>query len=99
MLNCWINICIYFSLGYANFHHLFINFYFIQAMTKKQEKSIWKVKDQKCVVLIEVEGKIHQVDLDKEQMNSLIFVLPQLFDDHKIKVLEKELENVYFEKL
>ena len=64
-----------------------------------KEKNIWKVKDQKCVVLIEVEGKIHQVNLDKSQMESLIFILPQLFDDHKIKVQEKELENIYFEKL
>jgi len=59
----------------------------------------WKVKDQKCAVLIEVKGKIHQVDLDKDQMQSLIFILPQLFDNHKIRVNAKELDNIYFEKL
>jgi hypothetical protein len=59
----------------------------------------WKVKDQKCVVLIEINGKIHQVDLDKDQMQSLIFILPQLFDNHKIRVNEKELENIYFDQL
>ena len=64
-----------------------------------KENDLWKVKDQKCVVLIEVNGKIHQVSLDKEQMASLIFILPQLFDDHKIKVMKEELDNIYFKKL
>ena len=69
-----------------------------QSSIGEKKKIIWKAKDQKCVVLIEIEEKIYQVDLDKQQMESLIFILPQLFNDHKIKVIDKELENIYFEK-
>jgi len=53
---------------------------------------IWKKGKQICVVLISHEKKTYQVALDNEQMNSLIFILPQLFDDHVIKVLEEPLD-------
>ena len=51
----------------------------------------WKKGKQICVVLISHEDKTYQVSLNNEQMNSLIFILPQLFDDHVIKVLEEPL--------
>lgn len=51
----------------------------------------WKKGTQKLVVLVEVDKKVHQVDLSEEQMNNLLFILPQLFDDRVIKVLEYEL--------
>ena len=66
-------------------------------MSQTKKVTRWEVDDQRGVVLIEIEGKIHQVSLDEEQMKSLIFILPQLFDDHKIKIVEKELNDIYFE--
>jgi len=53
---------------------------------------IWEKGKQICVVLISHEEKTYQVALNNEQMNSLIFILPQLFDNHVIKVLEKPLD-------
>ena len=52
----------------------------------------WKKGKQTCVVLISNEKKTYQVALDNEQMNALIFILPQLFDDHVIKIVEEPLE-------
>jgi len=52
----------------------------------------WKKGKQICVVLISNEKKTYQVALNNEQMNAVIFILPQLFDDHVIKVLEKPLD-------
>jgi len=59
--------------------------------TDKKEL-IWKKGKQTCVVLISHEEKTYQVALNNEQMKSLIFILPQLFDDHVIKVLEEPLD-------
>lgn len=51
----------------------------------------WKKGKQKLVVIIEVDKKVYQVDLNKEQMNDLISILPQLFSDNIIKVISEEL--------
>ena len=67
-------------------------------MTTKKKEYIWKKGKQICVVLISNEEKTYQVSLNNEQMSSLIFILPQLFDDHAIKVLEEPLKT-YIEEL
>jgi len=59
-------------------------------MTDKKEL-IWEKVKQTCVVLISHEEKTYQVALNNEQMKSLIFILPQLFDDHVIKIVEEPL--------
>jgi len=51
----------------------------------------WKKGKQICVVLISHEDKTYQVALNNEQTKSLIFILPQLFDDHVIKIVEEPL--------
>ena len=63
------------------------------------KKLIWKKGKQICVVLISHEDKTYQVSLNNEQMNSLIFILPQLFDDHVIKLLEEPLDIILNESL
>jgi len=63
----------------------------IQPMTDTKEL-IWKKGKQICVVLISNKNKTHQVALNNEQMNALIFILPQLFDDHVIKIVEEPLD-------
>ena len=63
-------------------------------MTDKKEL-IWEKGKQICVVLISNENKTHQVALNNEQMNSLIFILPQLFDDHVIKIVEEPLDIIF----
>ena len=60
-------------------------------MTDKKEL-IWEKVKQTCVVLISHEEKTYQVALNNEQMKSLIFILPQLFDDHVIKIVEEPLD-------
>jgi hypothetical protein len=57
----------------------------------KSKDLVWKAKDQKCGVIINVGGETYQVCLNQEQMNSILFILPQLFDDNKIKVYEEAL--------
>jgi len=59
-------------------------------MTDKKEL-IWEKGKQTCVVLISHEEKTYQVALNNEQTKSLIFILPQLFDDHVIKIVEEPL--------
>ena len=51
----------------------------------------WKKGKQKLVVLVDVNKKVYQVNLDKEKMNILISFLPQLFDDGVIKIIKEEL--------
>ena len=58
---------------------------------KGMREIIWKKGKQKCIVVAEVNGKCYQVILNKDQTDSLIFILPQLFDDHIIKISEEEL--------
>jgi hypothetical protein len=60
-------------------------------MTDNREIKIWKAKDQVCVVLMKDGDSVYQIDLSDDQMRSLIFILPQLFDDHKIRVVDKPL--------
>lgn len=65
-----------------------------QTITKGREEkkqTIWKAGKQNLAVLVEVDKKTYQVELDKDQVASLAFILPQLFDDHKIKIIDKEL--------
>lgn len=57
----------------------------------KKNELIWKKGNQKCCVFISVQGKTYQVALDKEGQESIAFILPQLFDDHIIKILPDEL--------
>ena len=45
-----------------------------------------------------VKGKTYQVALDEEKENSIIFILPQLFDDHIVKILSDEL-SISFPKI
>jgi len=52
----------------------------------------WKKGKQTCVVLISNEDKTYQVALNNEQMNAVIFILPQLFDEHVIKIVEEPLD-------
>jgi len=52
----------------------------------------WEKVKQTCVVLISHEDKTYQVALNNEQMNAVIFILPQLFDDHVIKIVEEPLD-------
>ena len=59
----------------------------------------WKKGKQTCVVLISNEKKTYQVALNNEQMKSLIFILPQLFDDHVIKIVEEPLDITLKEQL
>jgi len=61
-------------------------------MNYTEKGFIWKKGKRACVVLISNENKTYQVALNNEQMDSLIFILPQLFDDHVIKVLEEPLD-------
>jgi len=63
-------------------------------MTDKNKGFIWKKGKRTCVVLISNENKTYQVALNNEQMDSLIFILPQLFDDHVIKILEEPLDII-----
>ena len=56
-----------------------------------EEKLKWKGKDQRCCVFISMEDKVYQVALNKDQQASLVFILPQLFDDHVIKILPDEV--------
>lgn len=65
----------------------------------KEKDIVWKAKDQTCVVLIEVKGKVYQVVLDEGQMNSLISVLPELFSDGKVHISKENLSGVSFHKL
>ena len=57
----------------------------------KIDRLTWKAGKQKLVVLIDVEGRTYQVELSQSQEDSLIFILPQLFDDHIIKILPEAL--------
>jgi hypothetical protein len=57
----------------------------------KKKELIWKKGKHGCCVLISVKGKTYQVALDKEGQESIAFILPQLFDDHIIKILPDEL--------
>jgi len=63
----------------------------MKEIKKGVKEIIWKKGKQKCIVIVEVKGKCYQVILDKEQTDSLIFILPQLFDDHIIKISKEEL--------
>lgn len=66
-----------------------------RSIKKKPKKEsifkIWKAGEQRCCVLISLEGKTYQVDLDEQGEKSIAFILPQLFDDHVIKILKDEL--------
>jgi len=64
-------------------------------MTAKNKGFIWKKGKLTCVVLISNENKTYQVALNNEQMNSLIFILPQLFDDQVIKIVEEPLDIIF----
>ena len=57
----------------------------------KSKKLIWEKGKQRAIVLIEVDKKVYQVALDESQENSLIFILPQLFDGHSIKILPEKI--------
>ena len=50
------------------------------------------------VVLVEVNKKVHQVMLDKNQTDSIKFILPQLFEDGVVKVSGEVLESISFIK-
>lgn len=50
-----------------------------------------KKTKQKLAVLIEINRKVYQVALSREQVDSLVFILPQLYDDNIIKVMEGDL--------
>ena len=52
---------------------------------------------EKCAVIVKVGKKTYQVALNESQENSIMFILPQLFDDHKIKLLPEEL-SIEFKK-
>jgi hypothetical protein len=41
---------------------------------------IWKVGKQKICVLLDINGKVHQLDLDKEKHDSIIYFINQLYD-------------------
>ena len=60
-------------------------------MKKTKKDLIWKAEEQRCCVLISVKGKTYQVALDKSGQESIAFILPQLFSDHKVKILPEEL--------
>ena len=57
------------------------------------------MKAKICEVLIksEKDGKTYPVLLSDEQMQSILFILPQLFDDHKI-VVGLPLESVTLDR-
>lgn len=59
---------------------------------EKKKDLIWKAGEQQIAVLAKVKGEVYEVCLTQEQRNSLIFILPQLYDDHKIKIIEKPLD-------
>ncbi len=57
----------------------------------KTKTVVWKSIEQKCCILIPLKGKTFQVSLDKDMQKAIIFILPQLFDDHIIKIINEEL--------
>lgn len=66
-------------------------------MTNTDKKIMWKAGDQACAVVIQVDGKCYQVALDDRQINSLLFFLPQLFDNHEVKIIQEPLESIKLE--
>lgn len=52
---------------------------------------IWKKGKQKLAIIIEVNKKVYQVALNKENMDTIISFLPQLFGNGIIKILPEEL--------
>lgn len=46
---------------------------------------------EKCAVIVKVGKKTYQVALDESQADSIMFILPQLFNNHKVKLLPKPL--------
>jgi hypothetical protein len=57
----------------------------------KEKELIWKKGEQRCCVLVSIEGKTYQVALDKAGQESIVFILPQLFKNHIVKIMPNEL--------